>query len=312
MVFAQAVVGISQVLRQRSLGLGFLGELDLNPIWQGVSIVSSEGIRSLRAYGLTDHPNILGGCLAFGLVLIAGWYVNSGIKWRTIAAALFCLGTLALFYTYSRSAWLAFVTAMLILLAVLYRAKRMAAVRNWTQLVGACFILLLPFLWYNANYLGVRLDARSSFQENPQENQSIGERIRLNEAANELFARHALTGVGLGTFPLALRQQIPDFPLDYQPAHFTLLDAAAEVGMIGALFYAMAMTAPWLALLLNRKRLLPSTTLFTVTALLWAVSFVGFFDYYTWLLVPGRIWQWLAWGVWGLVYQSSHKPVIHD
>src|SRR5574341_870640 len=48
----QSVVGIAQVLRQGSLGLQSLGEISLNPAWNGVSIVWAEGIRSLRAYGL--------------------------------------------------------------------------------------------------------------------------------------------------------------------------------------------------------------------------------------------------------------------
>ena len=43
----------------------------LDPTQSGVSIVAaSGGSRLLRAYGLTDHPNILGGCLAFGLLLL--------------------------------------------------------------------------------------------------------------------------------------------------------------------------------------------------------------------------------------------------
>jgi len=312
MLFVQAIVGIGQILRQQSIGMGILGELDLNATWHGVSVVTAGGIRSLRAYGLADHPNILGGCLAFGLVIIAGWYVTSKARWRTISTALYCLASLALFYTYSRSAWLAFISAMIIILALLYRSKRLVAARNWTQLVAACFIVLLPFLWQNASYLGVRLNSQRSFQQNPQENQSIGERLLLNNAANDIFANHPLTGVGLGAFPLALRDRYPDLPVDYQPAHFTLLDAAAEVGIFGALAYALAMTAPWLALWLNRKRLAISPPLITVTALLWAVSMVGFFDYYTWLLAPGRIWQYLAWGLWGLVYHSSHLSVAYD
>jgi len=59
----------------------------------------------------------------------------------------------------------------------------------------------------------------------------------------------------VGAFPVALRQQYPEFPIDYQPAHFVLLDVAAETGIFGALFYSLAMAVPWMALWLNRRRM---------------------------------------------------------
>jgi hypothetical protein len=40
--------------------------------------------------------------------------------------------------------------------------------------------------------------------------------------------------------------------------------------------------------------------------MLLAVTVVGFFDYYTWLTTPGRIWQWLAWGMFAAAMQASH------
>jgi hypothetical protein len=42
----------------------------------------------------------------------------------------------------------------------------------------------------------------------------------------------------------------------------------------------------------------------TAIALLLSITIVGFFDYYTWLLVPGRLWQWLAWGLWAAAYKQ--------
>src|ERR1019366_9370942 len=70
MVGSQAVVAIGQVLGQHSLGLAGLGEWLLAPSL-GVSVVTTiEGTRVLRGYGLADHPNILGGILAVGLVLL--------------------------------------------------------------------------------------------------------------------------------------------------------------------------------------------------------------------------------------------------
>ena len=305
MLFVQSVVGIIQALSQGSLGLQSLGELPLNPNWNGVSIVWAEGIRSLRAYGLTDHPNILGGCLAFGMILLAGWYIDPGSKWRPAISGIFSLSALALLYTFSRSAWLALLGGIGSIVILLILSKQKTTIRILFGLLAVSLILLVPFVWQNAGFLGVRFNWHGSFRSAPQENQSIGERILLNRAANEIFTEHALIGVGLGVFPRALQAKYPEFSLNYQPPHMTLLDVAAEIGIFGALFYAIAMIAPWLALWSNRKKAIFSPELLSVIALLIAVSIVGFFDYYTWLLAPGRLWQWLAWGLWGSVYVVS-------
>jgi hypothetical protein len=87
----------------------------------------------------------------------------------------------------------------------------------------------------------------------------------------------------------------------------TLLEAAAEIGILGALFYGFLMVSPWLALWMNHRQLQFTPLLIGASALLLAVSVVGFFDYYTWLLEPGRYWQWLAWALWGLAYQTSRR-----
>ncbi len=301
----QSVVGIAQVLRQGSLGLQSLGETLLNPAWNGVSIVWAEGIRSLRAYGLTDHPNILGGCLAFGMILIASSYIAPTVKWRPVITGIFIISSLALFLTYSRSAWLAWLGGLGVMVILLILSKQRTAILTLFGLMAMTLILLAPFTWQNASFLGVRLNWGGSFQTAAQENQSIGERLLLNHAANEIFTEHGLVGVGLGAFPRALQAKYPQFSLNYQPAHMVLLDVAAELGIFGALFYAITMLAPWLVLWSNRKHVIFSSELLGVIALLLAVSIVGFFDYYTWLLAPGRLWQWLAWGLWGNVYGLS-------
>ena len=67
-IVIQSIVALAQFIAQRSVDLQRLGEFYLNPAWPGISIVVANGVRLLRSYGLSDHPNILGGCLAFGLL----------------------------------------------------------------------------------------------------------------------------------------------------------------------------------------------------------------------------------------------------
>jgi O-antigen ligase len=291
------------------LGLKALGEHELDPAWNGVSIVWAEGIRSLRAYGLADHPNILGGCLAFALLLVLLWHIRAEARWQPLTAGLFVLGGIALLLTFSRSAWLAFLSGMILMMALFLKTHQAPAAGKVLRLLAAGFIVSLPFLWVNAPAIGIRLNWQGSFQQAPQENQSIGERALINRAVMEIVEEHPVFGVGLGALPFALLEGNPDLPVDVQPAHLVILDAAAETGLPGALLYLVITVAPWLALWTQRKRLVFTPALIGVSALLLAVTVVGFFDYYTWLLAPGRLWQWLTWGCGGRCIDLPFKEL---
>jgi len=82
------------------------------------------------------------------------------------------------------------------------------------------------------------------------------------------------------------------------------LDAAVETGILGAAFYLALLLAPWFAFYLNR-RMKFRPDLIATTGVLLSLTIVGFFDYYTWLLAPGRIWQWLAWALWARFYADA-------
>ena len=195
---------------------------------------------------------------------------------------------------------------------MLLRTARRRQVSEWLIVVAASAIVVLPFLWHNATYLGMRANATdAATATSDDEGRSIYERSVLTTAANQLFAQHALTGIGLGAFPVALEIAYPNLTINYQPAHVVLLDVAAETGLLGALFYIALTVAPWLALWVNRRQLDFSVELIGATSLLLAITVVGFFDYYTWLLAPGRLWQWLAWGFWGMIYQRSLQTTRH-
>ena len=303
-VFVQATTGIVQVLQQHSIGMQPIGELLLDPPWKGISTVWSGTAISLRAYGLTDHPNILGGGLAFALLLIAIWYASTPTTWRTLIAGLFGLGALALLLTFSRAAWLALGAGALLILALFFATRQMRMAVDWIALVFAAAIIVAPFALRYAGFLDARLNPNEPSMFTGQ-NRALAERNTLNVATIGIFAAHPIWGVGLGTVPLAMRAAYPSFPFDYQPAHFVLLEVAAETGFFGALVYLAVMLSPWIAMWLNRRRINFTPALVGISGVLLAVTLVGFFDYYTWLLVPGRLWQWLAWGLWGTVYTSS-------
>ena len=98
-----------------------------------------------------------------------------------------------------------------------------------------------------------------------------------------------------------------DFPKQfyYQPAHFVLLDVAAELGLLGGMCWLWLLVIPWLALVIRRRAVLRAPWLVACAAALLVITIIGFFDYYPWLLEPGRVWQWTAWGLYGAAYVSS-------
>ena len=294
-VLIQSVAALGQYFLQRSLLLQWMGEMSLDPAQRGISIVAADGARLLRAYGLTDHPNILGGCLAFGLLLMLYAYVQGMHRW--LAFAVLILGLPALLVTFSRSAWLAFLLGSAGIVALKLWRNRQEAVRPLLVLAVASLVAVMPVILVHPRFFGVRLGQGGSFTAPTVEQQAIGERLLLIQSSSAMIRDHLVFGVGLGAAPVALKAYQPQWTLGFEPPHVALLDVAVETGLPGAVFYLALMLAPFV-LYLNRRPASFREPLVSVTvALLLAITIAGFFDYYTWLLVPGRLWLWLAWGL---------------
>ena len=301
----QSIIAVAQFLAQRSVQLQNLGELSLEPASPGVSVVISGSIRLLRAYGLTDHPNILGGCLAFGLVLLSAIALRAK-KWPA-AWSIFIPATAALLVSFSRAAWVAFAVGISIVTVAEVVHRRWEAVRGSVWLGLSCAIVLASFILAYPRFFGVRINAGDSFSSPSAEQQSIGQRVILVKTAMPLLLDHPLLGVGLGASPLAMRTYYPDFALNYEPPHWTLFDAALETGALGAISYLALLVYPVLVFIRQRRVLWPDIVATTALAVLISIMLVGFFDYYTWLLSAGRMWQWLAWGIWGVALERTRS-----
>jgi putative inorganic carbon (hco3(-)) transporter len=303
-VLIQALVAFGQIIKQHSLGLSALHELPLDPLWKGVSIVLAGGTRTLRAYGLTDHPNILAGCLAFAMLILMAGFLKARHGLRILIGIIFLIGAVALLLTFSRGAWLGLSAGLILIGLWLALSRSRQLFRAWVGLCAITVLLLLPFIWHYAPFLSSRLNLDGSFSAATPENQSINERWLLLSQAVRFIAGHPLTGVGLGAYPQALHQALPNYPFDYQPPHMVLAEVTAETGLPGGVVYLVILAAPWLLLLRSRNKLRFSLQLAGVSALLLAVNLISMLDYYPWLSNAGSIWQWLCWGLWGGVYQN--------
>ncbi len=304
-VATQSAVGLAQFIAQRSVNLQMLGEFPLNPSWAGISVVIANSVRLLRAYGLSDHPNILGGCLAFGLILLLAAYLKRPMHPALLAGFLPALP--ALLVTFSRSAWLAFLAGAMVLVGAEMFHRRWDSIKPLLWLILISMVLLAPIFIAYARFFGVRLNAGNSFNTPSAEQQSIGERALLINYAAPIFKSHLLTGVGLGASPLAFKAYYPNFPVPYEPPHLTLVDSALETGILGFIFYLALLVFPFIIAIRGYKSLLSNPLTLAALTLLLSVTIVGFFDYYTWLLVPGRLWQWLAWGLWAAALTQAAR-----
>jgi O-antigen ligase len=300
MVAIQSLIAIPQVLTQHSVGLQALGEFELDPAWSGVSVIWTNTMRSLRAYGLSDHPNILGGSLVFALILLLVFELSQP-RMNPLMFSVVAVGLIATFFTYSRSAWLGLAGAATFVGYMRYAKPRTWPGKREIAFAAGLLLLLVPFVFSNLELVGLRLGEEISFEEIELESGSMSERRVLTNAGNTVFAEHAIFGVGIGATPQAFMRQWPDFPIDYAPVHNVLFSAALETGLIGALFYAMLLLAPWIALYHMRHKHFSRGLIASLAALL-AFTVIGLFDVHPWLVAAGRLLQYLGWGLFARFY----------
>ena len=305
----QSIVAIGQSVLQHDLGLQSIGEYELDPLWRGVSVLESGGTRFLRAYGLSDHPNILGGCLAFGLIILLAAFIY-GKKWNWLFALVFIPASVALLLTFSRSAWVAFAAGSVLIVGVEVARRNVSALKRVGVLMVLCLLAAAPFVYRDRDSFATRFGLNGSYQDtDSNELGALIERAYLFDAANKIFVDHALTGVGLGVSPVAMKYTFPESPIYYQPPHFTLLVAAEETGIFGASFYFALLMIPILIFFGRRMTLIQNLFAIASFAILLAIAVIGLFDYYPWLLAPGQYSHWLGFGLWAVALEDFHHAV---
>ena len=312
MVAIQSVVAVGQAVGQEPLGLAWLGERPVRLDSPGASVITApDGSRLLRAYGLAAHPNILGGLLAFGL-LVAGGGLTAAFAsrephdpsrpWRSRLGlgAVVVLGSAALLATFSRGAWLALVAGAVTAIALLWAAR--AGVRGWI-VVG---LIAIAVLAASVPLVGPYLAARTTATEPvATETRSIEERLALADAAVAVLVERPMLGAGLGALAEAMPAVRPDLAYRYQPAHLVPLTAAAEIGLIGGAAVVALGVVPWLGLWWTRGRW--TRELSAATGLLVGVGVVGLVDYYPWSFTAGRAWAGIAIGLWAATYVAARR-----
>ncbi len=240
-IFFQAILAIYQFLSQSAFAFKYLGLAEHRPDVLGTSVIETASGRWLRAYGGFDHPNILGGVLALSLILALFVLVRKKIitsKYEIIQS-LFLFGFyftafLALIFSFSRSAWLAYFISLLVLLIVFLIKKNISAFKR--SLIIALFTVILSIVIYIpfSELFQTRFQADSRLEE-----KSLNERSEQIVECGEILDDNWLFGVGLGNYTNELknRDQIKKADWNYQPVHNTFLLIFSELGLFSLIFF---------------------------------------------------------------------------
>lgn len=223
-----SVLGLYQVAIGSSgaskwLGLALHRASDL-----GVAVVETDGLRLLRAYGSMTHPNVLGGFLAVGILCALFLHVRKPSSFLPLSSLF--LFSFTLIATFSRSAWLAFVAALLVGGGFIVWKHR-PLIRARVQSVAVFGLALLTAVAVFHAPLFSRFDSTERLEQI-----SVADRLGQYKTFLSVIDQSGWTGTGIGQYTLALAKAQPDQPTwSYQPIHNVPLLVFAEIGLLGLL-----------------------------------------------------------------------------
>jgi hypothetical protein len=286
----QALIAIFQVIFQSSLGLGFLGEVQLSGEAAHIARFTIQDLTIIRGYGTFPHPNVLGGHLVISL--LCSLLYTQHLKNERIP--LIILQFFGLLVTFSRSAMTGLVLATVII--ALWHLQEIK--KNKKVPIAISVVLLLEFIILGFTR-GLNIFTDPAFIERLE-----GYKLALN-----IFLEHPL-GVGFNHMTLFLDEvsTVPLMPWEYQPVHNILLLALTEAGVIGFLVaigiiqYVIRRLLSKRRILLTRAQRFKKRILLVVLLTFFTISL---FDHYLVSLDQGRF---VLVMIFAIVSSFSHDP----
>ncbi|HTX86828.1 MAG TPA: O-antigen ligase family protein [Candidatus Nanoarchaeia archaeon] len=297
----QSALAIWQFLAQSAFASKWLGLAAHAPGDLGASVIETVGAggipeRWLRAYGSLDHPNILGGLVATGLIVLVYFYLaglleNNEIKKEKrkekkffIFYFIFYILFLALLFTFSRSAALALVCGIILFLIFIIWKKDWPALKRLGIVVALAAAMFGVIFFTYQNLFITRAQGAARLEV-----KSFSERKMYLDDSLNLIKKNWLFGVGIGNYTKALATSDSKRPwYNLEPVHNTFLLIWAETGIFGLLFFAGFLI--YLARgALKKKQALS-------LSILMALVIIMIFDHYFWSLHFGILFFWLLAG----------------
>jgi len=267
-----AALAIWQYVLGNVAEMKWLGIAAQSPESLGVAVVEHDDVRILRAYGGFPHPNILGGWMAVGLVVVLQLAAWAQTKWRALLWSL-CAGLfgIVLPVAYSRSAWLAAALGVMSWLAVSVVVQKRRPDESFsTQFAVLALISAIALggavAFSQRAHILARTDATQRIEV-----KSVQTRSQSLMDGWKLFLAHPLVGTGPNAELAALSSACDAKcrePL--VPPHNVFVLALVNVGLVGAV---LLLSGLWLS---RRRWKLASIPLFA------SLLPLLFFDHYLW------------------------------
>ncbi|MFA6295785.1 MAG: O-antigen ligase family protein [Patescibacteria group bacterium] len=309
-----SILVIIQYLKQQTLGLTILGEPLVLPVLQNVAkIVLDNGNVIMRAYGTFPHPNVLAGFLLASMVILIGLMIyqlnNYGLdkpKYRILTILLsfgLILEFIAFIFTFSRTAWIAFVIALAILVISL-RKKIVIALNNIkTNSFYHPFIIIILAIIFIIVAQWPQITARAAIADQNGD-KAVSNRAFYNQISFNMIKSHPFFGIGYNNFTSQMskytNQKIEWW--QYQPAHNIYLLIFAESGIFSLLsFLGLIIVISYqlsaFAFASADKQVNSSIFNFVCFSILVAFLFIALFDHYLWTIQQGQLLFWLVLGL---------------
>lgn len=282
--FFQAMLAIWQFLSQSAFACKWLGLAAHDPAVLGtavIEIIGADGIgeRWLRAYGGLEHPNILGGYLAIGILFMIFLIIKNkqnlqeNHRYLLLISYLFLLTfTMALFFSFSRSAWLACAVGIAAMLIGVIIKKDWFFQKEILKIILFAGILVFILLVNFNDLVLTRMKAQARLEK-----KSSIERLVSYKDSYSIIRNNFFFGAGIGNYTPALVKIHPDEPAYfYQPVHNVFLLVMAELGIFGIIFFIGFFLYLFIILLKNKDS--------GFLGILLALLILLLFDHYFWSL----------------------------
>jgi hypothetical protein len=281
----ESLMMIGEWWRQGSLGWQWLGEWQFEVTTPGIAKIIVGHRQLLRPMATFAHPNIAGGVLAVSLPLAWLWLRNLGSEAPLITTYIskVWLGVagLALFLSFSRSAWLTAGILAGLTLAYYASVERSPLIwpsHAWAK-IGASAALLVGLGWLAQPLVVSRFESLAT-----TDTWSLGLRQQLSQVAWQLWRSSPWLGVGLNNFTLHTPELLYNSIHWQQPVHAVWLLVLSELGVLGLLalggLWLSVLAWPLLMIWQARERTKPAVVLVLLAWL--GVILLSLVDHYWW------------------------------
>ncbi|HSX39839.1 MAG TPA: O-antigen ligase family protein [Candidatus Saccharimonadales bacterium] len=276
-----SILALLQWVRQGAVFNNYLffGEQPYTSATAQIATKSFFGIGKVPPYATFRHPNAFAGYLSILLL-----WISTKKAW--LARLLLVLGLIALFFTLSKTAWIATLLGFLFIYLI-QKNKR----------IGYTTTFLVTGLAIAGGILLVFIPNKDFLSYNP----SLFRRVNFIMSTTESIRQKTLFGIGLNNNTVVIEKYLPpahDIRF-VQPVHNIFLLVASESGVLALLFFTLFIfSIVWL--LIKRNNFLATLLVVSICQLL----ILGSFDHYVFTLQQNYL---LFWLVIGLSLTYSHK-----